>query len=320
MEQIAKYIYQVYIDKSFTIAAKNLFISQPALSAAISRREKELGVKIFDRSKQPIMLTPHGRIYIESIEEIRDSESNMRQRMREVSNSEHNILSVGGNNYSSYFVLPEIFKVFHKQNPDVKVNLDMGSIGTGNVLHEKLRNDEIDLVITYHKFEGFIRIPIIKERYIIAMHKDIAKAYNLQQYALTRKQISTRSYDTSFEIEDMSIFKNVPFLPHNKSTLTHKALSNMVGNYKVAPFYIRNARHNEMHYNLMQVGLGAMLTTDTIVSKNTTSTENLMFFVSKSNESFRMIYLVKTHHSDNNPIVKNFIQTAKEVYNSDDIL
>ena len=51
MELIQKYIYQVYKERSFSSAARSLYISQPALSAAVSRFEKEMGIKIFDRTK-----------------------------------------------------------------------------------------------------------------------------------------------------------------------------------------------------------------------------------------------------------------------------
>jgi protein TonB len=70
METIAKYAYEVYKKGSFTKASKNLFISQPSLSAAISKLENDLGFRIFDRSTVPCSLTPQGKIYIESIEEI----------------------------------------------------------------------------------------------------------------------------------------------------------------------------------------------------------------------------------------------------------
>lgn len=84
METVASYAYQVYKNGSFTNAAKTLYISQPSLSAAISRLEKDLGFRIFDRSTIPCSLTAEGRIYIESIEEIIESENNMHRRIAEI--------------------------------------------------------------------------------------------------------------------------------------------------------------------------------------------------------------------------------------------
>ena len=64
------YIYEVYKEKSFSNAAKNLFISQPALSASVKKVERQLGITIFDRSTSPIVLTDAGKVYIDSIEKI----------------------------------------------------------------------------------------------------------------------------------------------------------------------------------------------------------------------------------------------------------
>ena len=56
------YVYEVYLARSFSAAAKKLFISQPALSAAVKKVEKQLGITIFDRSTNPITLTQAGRV------------------------------------------------------------------------------------------------------------------------------------------------------------------------------------------------------------------------------------------------------------------
>ena len=66
----AKYIYAVYRLRSFSLAAQELLISQPALSRAIKRAEASLGAPIFNRKTLPISLTAEGRIYIDTIEQI----------------------------------------------------------------------------------------------------------------------------------------------------------------------------------------------------------------------------------------------------------
>ena len=64
METSEKYVLSVYNNRSFSLAAKELFISQPALSASISRHEKAIGFSVFDRSVIPVALTEKGKIYI----------------------------------------------------------------------------------------------------------------------------------------------------------------------------------------------------------------------------------------------------------------
>ena len=48
-----EYIYAVYQERSFSKAARRLFISQPSLSAAVKRIENELGLPLFNRSTNP---------------------------------------------------------------------------------------------------------------------------------------------------------------------------------------------------------------------------------------------------------------------------
>ena len=67
LETNAKYIYTVYRLKSVSLAAQELYISQPALSRAIKKAEKELGIQIFNRKTIPLSVTTEGKLYIEAI-------------------------------------------------------------------------------------------------------------------------------------------------------------------------------------------------------------------------------------------------------------
>ena len=51
------YFAKIYDEKSISKAAEQLFVSQPALSIAISNLEKELGVRLFDRNRNGLSIT-----------------------------------------------------------------------------------------------------------------------------------------------------------------------------------------------------------------------------------------------------------------------
>ena len=312
MELSAKYAYQVYKEKSFSAAAKALYVSQPALSAAVSRLEKELGIRIFDRTKVPLTLTPQGRIYIQAIEEIIESESNMRQRLRELSDMSYGSLTIGGSSFASYFLMSEICGAFHKKYPHIKMTLDIGNVGSSGVLWDKLKNGEIDLLVTYTADHSkYIMDPIFKERLVIAMPKEMKGAKELSHLALTREEILTGKYSREREIEDLSVFNHIEFIKYTDRSDTARRMTQMLGDFKTAPCEIKNARHSEMHYNLMCAGIGAVITTDSAIRQKQYNAENILFFLPKSKESHRTIYIARQHGTDDNPIVKNFIQTAK---------
>ena len=315
METVAKYAYQVYKKESFTKAAKSLYISQPSLSAAISRLEKELGFYIFDRSSIPLSLTAEGRIYIESIEEIIESENNMHRRIRELSDIDHGSIIVGGSSYASYLVMSEICGKFYKKNPKITVTLDIGNTGSSQVLWEKLDNNEIDILITYTKQHGrCVTEPLLEERMVIAMHKKMQGAKKLQHLAMTRKEFLTKDYSPDREIEDMSIFRDIEFLDFSRKSDVGQRMARLLGDYKTSHYKIENAKHSEMHYNLMYAGIGAVVTTTLAVQQKLHENDDILFFVPKSEDSYRKIFLAYNPSSKSNPLIKSFIKIAKDIY------
>ena len=315
METINKYAYQVYQKGSFTKAAQSLYISQPSLSAAISRLEKELGFVIFDRSSIPISLTAEGRIYIESIEEIMESENNMRKKIRELSNVDHGSIIVGGSSYASYFLMSEICGEFYKKHPKINVSLDIGNVGSKGILQEKLENNEIDILITYYnQSKKIVAVPIFEERLVIAMNKNMYGAEKLQHLSVTSDELLSKTYLLDKEIEDMSVFSDINFLDFSRKSDVGQRMAKLLGDYKTSHYKIKNARHSEMHYNLMRAGIGAVVTTSLAVKQRIHDDEDILFFVPKSEESYRKIFLTYNASSKNNPLIKNFIKVAKEIY------
>jgi len=62
-----QYFRQLAEDENFTRSARNLFVSQPALSKMIRQMENELGVSLFDRKGKKIFLNEYGRTYLEYV-------------------------------------------------------------------------------------------------------------------------------------------------------------------------------------------------------------------------------------------------------------
>lgn len=313
MELAAKYVYEVYKAKGFSAAAKALFISQPALSAAIARLEKELNFRIFDRSTTPPSLTPQGRIYVESIQEIMESESNMRRRIQALSDMSRGSLTIGGNNYISYFLIPRLCGAFYKKYPQINVTLDVGNSGKTTVLWDRMRNDEIDLMFTYIKHDPqFVYEPFLEEHLVIAMHKKMKGAEALKHLAITREELLSGSYNKDREIEDMSVFRDIEFLRYDSVTLPRR-MTQLLGDYKTIRYTVKDARNIAVYYNLMCAGIGAVMTTDILIANTEYNAENLLFFVPKSQDSSRTIYLARKHGALENPIIRNFVQLAKDM-------
>lgn len=314
METVSRYAYQVYKSGSFTKAAEELYISQPSLSAAISRLEKDLGFKIFDRSTLPCSLTAEGRIYIDSLEEILECESNMHQKIKELRNTRHYKIAVGGSSHASYEVLSRISGEFYKKYPEISVTLDIGNTGTPHILWERLDSKELDVLVTYteHRPKCIIE-PLFKERLVVAMNKNMPGAEKLRHLALTREEILHKAYSPEREIEDMSIFGEVEFLDFSLTSETRPYMLKLLGSYKVSRYKIQNSRHSGMHYDLMCAGIGAMLATTLNIAQKPYN-EDILFFMPKSEDSYRQIYLAYNSASGNIPLIKDFLRVAKSIY------
>ena len=80
-----------------------------------------------------------------------ESENNMRKKIRELSDIDNGSIIVGGSSYASYLIMSKICSEFYKKNPNVTVTLDIGNVGSSQVLWEKIDNNEIKIINTIIK-------------------------------------------------------------------------------------------------------------------------------------------------------------------------
>lgn len=139
-----EYICTLWQERSFTRAAKKLYISQPALSATVRRVEEEFHIKIFDRSTKPFTLTPAGEEYIRSAEQILGIINNMTQYFSRLSNLKTGKVTAGSSSFFCCYVLPEVIRRFQSQYPQIEIELVEGDVGD---LYTKLQNESIDILL-----------------------------------------------------------------------------------------------------------------------------------------------------------------------------
>ena len=139
-----EYIYAVYKERSFSKAARRLFISQPSLSAAVKRAEQKLGVALFNRSTSPISLTEAGEYYIKSAEKIMEIEREMREHFAALTGGGPARLRVGSSMFFCSYVLPDIIEAFRSEHGSVVVTLAEGS---SVALSEKLKDGSLDFML-----------------------------------------------------------------------------------------------------------------------------------------------------------------------------
>jgi len=120
---------KVYELKSFSKAAKDIFLSQPTISAHISALEKELGVRLFDRLGRSILPTQAAEILYKYARSAFDSLAGAKAEIGLLQKRVSGELVVGGSTIPAHYMLPGIFAGFLEKYPDVTTHLAIGDTG-----------------------------------------------------------------------------------------------------------------------------------------------------------------------------------------------
>lgn len=120
-------LYRIFAEvarcRSFSGAAKALFMTQPAVSLAIMNLEKELGTRLFIRTPKGVSLTNEGKLLHEYISSAMNLVRMGEAKVNESRNLEFGELKIGvGDTVSKYFLLPHL-EVFHKRYPNIKLRV-----------------------------------------------------------------------------------------------------------------------------------------------------------------------------------------------------
>ena len=130
--------------ENFTNAAKDLCISQPAISNHIKAVEEELGFKIFERGTSGIHLTEKGAIVIKYISQMNSIAESLKQALASDKLCA-TALRVGiTHTVESSLVVDAIAKYLNKSTPGVSIRI---TSGTSKSLYKQLKNGEIDFII-----------------------------------------------------------------------------------------------------------------------------------------------------------------------------
>ena len=145
LEQIS-YFLQVAETQSMTGAAKELYISQPALSKQIALLEREVGVPLFERKARGVVLTSAGRQFEKDLKNILKELENAKKNAALAGKARKQLLNVGcfDGVYTDDF-LPQLFEYFQRNAPELKLVLHRMSFSEGT---KALKGNKIDLWLT----------------------------------------------------------------------------------------------------------------------------------------------------------------------------
>ena len=155
-----QYFAEVVKTNNISKAAKNLYVSQPAISAAIRELEKEFNTSLFIRYNNQITLTDEGhylyRLAMGLLDNFEKVKSDMFTFLKQFE-----ILKIGIPPMLGTFILPSIINAYTKQNPNVEIQLlELGSKANRQALIDreinmgltvKSKDEELPEPLTYTK-------------------------------------------------------------------------------------------------------------------------------------------------------------------------
>lgn len=130
--------------KSISGAAKDLFMSQPAVSQAIMQLEKDLEIRLFNRTPKGVSLTNEGSLLFEYVQSALNLIEAGEEKILELKHLTVGELSIGvGDTISKHFLLPYL-EVFHNRFPNIKFKIVNG---TTLEICALIKSGEVDLGI-----------------------------------------------------------------------------------------------------------------------------------------------------------------------------
>ncbi len=136
-------------EKSFSRAAKLLHRTQPAISQAVSRLEKEIDEKLFDRSTKDGTLTYAGEVLLEYARQMLNTRKAATTAIREIGELQHGKVTISANEHTVFYLLPVISE-FKKRHPLIKIHIQRG---VASRIPKEIMDREVELGVISFKPE-----------------------------------------------------------------------------------------------------------------------------------------------------------------------
>jgi DNA-binding transcriptional LysR family regulator len=198
---------------SFTKAATELFITQPAISKHIQELEEQYKIKLFDRNGSKISLTKAGELLLKHTKNIFEIYREIDFDLSALINQQQGTLRLGASTTISQYIIPPLLARFHQKLQDIKVTLLNGNT---EQIESALLNKEIEIGIV----EGQSKNQSIK--YTKFLKDELVLVCNCKNPLVNKEEITK---------EDL---KNMRFLMREQGSGTLEVIE-----YALKPFEIK---------------------------------------------------------------------------------
>ncbi len=278
-----RYAVAVAESGSISAAARKLFMSQPALTKQISKLESQLGLKLFERNRTPVVVTSDGAVFLEYAVKFIALEDEMRTMLEQGTESALKCVLVAtthrGGDYAGTHTA-----AFLERHRGIQIEyLDMSA----DECEAALLNEEVDLAIYTD--------PVLSDKieYMPLEEDPLIFAVSRNSELLKGKDISGKSLKNILEI-DAEEFRNAN-LTYLLSTPNHSlyhAENTFLKKYKVNPSRFLRVDYVDTRYSIACGGGGIVLIPHT-TAKKVDNTEKVVYCTVKGEQMYRYVVIAK---------------------------
>lgn len=200
--------------RSFSKAAEELFISQPAVTKHIKELERKVGMGLIQRRRGGFALTEAGKILFKYTHKISSHLMDIENLLEDLKKDHQGILKIGTTESYSKGLMPKLLSGFQTSFPFMKIALD---VGNSEEIEKSLlvyKNDLVLIAVT-KKSPRFESIPFLKEELvlIVSPNHPLAKKQMVSLKELERYPLIIRAKGSTTRKNILQAFKEVGIHP-----------------------------------------------------------------------------------------------------------
>jgi LysR family transcriptional regulator, low CO2-responsive transcriptional regulator len=241
------YFHAVAENGSFTRAAQELLLTQPAVSSQVHNLEERLGQQLFERQGKKIRLTEAGRILHAQSRKIFQQMREVEAVLNGLKSLETGRLTLGTVDVISIYVLPMIFRKFHQRYPKVEISIEVGD------------SSSICVGVADGKFDlGFVTLPAENKSLVsVPIYNDVMRVIAGSRHPLAGRELVT--------LEDLS---KTNLIIYKKGSVTRRILEQVFESHGLELAPAMEIDRPEAMIKLVEVGLGVSIIPEMSIKKD----------------------------------------------------
>jgi DNA-binding transcriptional LysR family regulator len=221
--------------RSFSRAAEELFISQPAVSKHIRELEQKIGMGLIRRGRGGFDLTEAGEILFKHTHKISSHLLEIENALGNLKKDHHGVLKIGTTESYSKCLMPKLLSGFQTSHPSIKITLEVGNSEEIEKSLLDYKND-LGLIGAVKASSKFELVPFLKEELVLI----VSPNHPLGK----RKAVSLK------EIEGF------PFIIRAKGSTTRRILFHAFEEFDIHPSLLIEAGSSEFIKQWVSEGKG----------------------------------------------------------------